>query len=497
MTTKIIIGATVVGLLASLAAAYASSDTASVKRPNLLLIITDDQGLEMSCMGTPGMATPNLDALARRGLLLRNVYNTYASCSPSRASILTGTYPHTHHITINVPEFFGPMPPSGSQKKGKTGDASAPDLAVPANITTLPEVLKQAGYRTGISHKFHIQPHAKFPFDVWIADAAGAKGVPASGGDSYEVRLGKFFADTGGKPFFLMHNIGAPHRPFAAHIRRAKTKPVDPAKVELPAFLPDVSAVRQDWADYLTATQEADYQVGEIIEILRKTGKLDNTLIMVGGDNGPAFTRGKASTYPLGAREALVIAGPGVALGKESRELVSYSDIAPTLLDFAGLPVPASVQGRTLRPLLEQRPGAKGHPLIVCEKQGRGTGPDVYLERGAFDGRYHYIRRMNPAAPRDINADNFQEKPWGNRTYPATLAAKDTFPKPYALMLAWKEGLASEELFDLQNDPWATRDISKDPAGASALAQMRQALDDWQERTGDRQMIRSSKLNSL
>lgn len=485
---KILIGLTAVSSLVTLSPLRAAGDTASGKQPNLLLIITDDQGLEMSCMGTPGIATPHLDALAKRGMLVRNAYNTYASCSPSRASILTGTYPHTHQITINVPEFFGPKPPSAAPKNEKKGNASLRDLAVPPNIATLPEVLKQAGYRTGISHKFHIQPHAKFPFDAWIAELPNVKGP------NYEARLGKFFADTGGKPFFLMHNIGAPHRPFTAHIRRAKTKAVDPAKIELPAFLPDVPAVRQDWADYLTATQEADYQVGEIIELLRQTGKLDNTLIVVGGDNGPAFTRGKASTYPLGAREALVIAGLGVAAGKETRELVSYADIAPTLLDFAGAPIPASMQGRTLRPLFEQQPGAKGHPLIVCEKQGLGNGPEVYRERGAFDGRYHYIRRMNPAAPRDINADNFQEQTWGNRTYSATLAAKEKFPQAYALMLAWKEGQAGEELFDLQNDPWATRDLAKDPAAASALAQMRQALDEWQDRTGDKQMMRSGRL---
>ncbi len=461
-----------------------------------MIILTDDQGQEMSCMGTPGISTPHMDALAARGMLFRKVYNTYASCTPARASLMTGTYPHTHRLTINVPEFFGPVP---TDLWRKTNDWRNKGLAVPASIATLPELFNQAGYRTCITHKLHMQPQEKFPFNDWIMPAPDD---PVLGSEAYATMdarepLTTFFAQVGDKPFFLYHNIGAPHRSFENHLRDKRTKPVDPAKVVIPAYLPDVPAVRQDWADYLTSVQEADAQVGDALEVLEKSGKLDNTIIILVGDNGPAFIRGKASTYPLGAREAMVIAGPGLAKNVQTDELVSFVDIAPTLLEIAGIEIPASVQGKSILPLLEQRKGAKGQPLLICEKYGRNAGPKEYRDRAAFDGRYHYIRRMNASAPRSINADNFELKPWGNRTYPATLENKDKFPEAYALMLAWREGTDPEELFDLQNDPWGTRNIAKDPAHATALAQMRKAMDEWQDQTGDSEMIRSRDIKNL
>jgi N-sulfoglucosamine sulfohydrolase len=446
------------------------------KRPNILLIVTDDQGAQMGALGTPGLSTPNMDRLAKEGTLFRDVFNAYPSCSPSRASILTGTYPHTHRIRINVPEYFGKAPAAWSANIAKAKPWGG--LQVPDGLPTLPETLNRAGYHTGISHKFHILPHAKFPFASWIG----------GGPDSVK----KFIAESGEKPFFLMHNIGAPHRPFRNAIRAdALMTPVDPAAVTLPPFLPDVPAARQDWADYLSATQAADAAVGEALRVLRDSGRYDDTLILFTGDNGPAFTRGKASTYPLGVREPLIVAGPGIPRGATTNQLASLVDLMPTILDYAGVARPATMAGISLRPILERRPGAKGHALLVSE-YGARPGPGSYRERGAFDGRYHYIRRANTGSAREINADNFDPVPWENRAYGATLAARDRFPLAFALMTEWQSGERSESLFDLKSDPWAIRDVIADPAFADARNRMRAALDRWQAETGDSEMPRST-----
>ena len=449
-------------------------------RPNILLIVADDQGREAGCYGTAGVATPNMDRLARGGMLFRQAFCAYPSCSPSRATMLTGVYPHTHRITINVPEHFGASPPAAALE-GPIKSYTSRGLFVPESLPTLPELLKQTGYRTAITHKLHVLPHTKFPFDKWLT------------GRPEELR--KFFAGEADKPFFMMHNLAPPHRPFAPYLKRLEAKPVDAAKVKVPACLPDTPVVRQDWADYLSSIQVADEDLGWALEALRQSGQFDNTIIIYTGDNGPAFQRGKASTYPLGLREPLIVTGPGVLKGQQTAALASYVDLMPTILDYADVPVPTSIQGRSLRPLLEGRPGAAGHDLVVGEIHG-APKPNNYQERGATDGRWHYIRRRNVASGREINADDFDEKPWGNRTYAATLVARDQFPLPYRLLITWKTNPPPEELYDVQSDPDCTHDLSQDSVHAADLRRMRGALDQWIRQTDDQAMA-ASKPNII
>jgi N-sulfoglucosamine sulfohydrolase len=451
----------------------------TASRPNILLIVADDQGAEMGCLGTPGLSTPNMDALAAEGTLFgaANVFCAYPSCSPSRASMLTGVYPHSHRITRNVPELFGP---NAAQWESKLPPVWR-NFQVPASVPTLPKLLNPAGYYTGISHKFHILPHGAFPFDEWIT------GTPES--------VEKFIAQAGGKPFFLMHNIPSPHRNFALWVKRAAHR-VEPAQVKVPDFLPDVPVVRQDWADYLTSVQYTDDELGRVLAVLRRSGQYTNTIIVYTGDNGPAFQRGKASCYPFGLREPLIIAGPGVKSGVKTRALASLVDFAPTILDYAAVPIPAEMQGVSLRPLLDQRPGATGERLIAGEKFGDQPPAVAYQEYAVFDGRWYYIRRNHLDKPRALNADDFEEKTWGNRTYGATLAAKDKFPDKYLLMQEWENGRNAESLFDIQVDFYGIKDLVPDPVHATDLEHMRTEMDRWLAQTGDRLMARSVQLKS-
>ena len=448
------------------------------QRPNVLLIVTDDQGAQASALGTPNISTPNMDKIAQQGALFLHAFCAYPSCSPSRASMLTGAYPQTTRVRINVPEYFGPNPPANFLKTiGESARWQA--LTVPDAIVTLPEALNGAGYFTGISHKFHVIPHSKFPFNEWLS------GDPSS--------IKKFIGDAGNQPFFLMHNIAPPHRPASNYLRNSKHPLVDAKTLKLPPILPDTPTTRRDWAEYLTSVEIADDQVGEALAALRATGKADNTIVMFTGDHGPAFQRGKASVYPLGLAVPLMISGPGIQPGLVTKELASLVDLMPTILDFAGIAKPKTVQGISLRPLLERRPEAKGHDLLVGSHEGNPS-PNSFKERGAFDGRYHYIRRTNLNSPRDINADNFDPRPWENLSYNATIRAKKQFPLQYQLMLEWEKGTKIEQLFDMDNDPWAINDVAKDPKYQTALETMRQALDKWQDANGDDLMPRSTAL---
>jgi N-sulfoglucosamine sulfohydrolase len=183
----------------------------------------------------------------------------------------------------------------------------------------------------------------------------------------------------------------------------------------------------------------------------------------------------------------VIACGPGVRKGVRSKALANLVDVMPTVLDYAGLEPPKPVHGVSWRPVLEGRPGAVLREIVVGEVQfGRGAG--AMQARGASDGRLHYIRRRNPGAKHVLPADGTDLKPWGNRAYEATLGAKETHPEAYRLLKDWEDAAPAEELFDLEKDPWCTKDIAKDPAYAAGLARMRQALDRWIEATGDTAM---------
>ncbi|MCC7494256.1 MAG: sulfatase [Fimbriimonadaceae bacterium] len=438
------------------------------RRPNVLLILGDDHGPQLGCYGTRGLATPHLDALAAAGTSFGHACCAFPSCSPSRTSILTGLYPHAHGTTSNVHEALTPQPPESWTPAQRAHNAA---FSVPPEVPTLPELLRQQGYHTAVAQKFHLAPHCKYPFETW---------PPGNGAAQVE----QVVREAGARPFFLDLNIPAPHRPFGLHINRAGRPIVDPAGGDLPSFLPDTPIVRRDWAEYLTAVRACDDGVGAVLAALQRSGRSDETLVIYAGDNGPAWQRGKYTEYAGGLRVPLIVAGPGVQAGAWQTAPVSLTDLFPTVLDYTATALPRPVHGRSLRPLLEGRPGASGHDLVVGEVHF-GRGAAAYQGRGATDGRYHYIRRANPTAPHLLPADGRDAQPWGNLAYRATLDAREEFPEAYRLLRQWETAAPAEELFDLAADPWCVHDLSGDPAHREALARLRQLFAAWLEETDD------------
>jgi len=450
----------------------AAAGAGAKRRPSFLLVISDDQGGQMGCLGTKGLATPHMDALAGQGVLFRQAFCTFGSCSPARASMLTGLYPHAHGITANVHEHLGPRPPANWPAGRRRHNAF---YRVPSGAPTLIELLKKAGYRTGITSKFHLSPHEKFPFDQWI------KG---NGGED----VARFIEGCDDRPFFLVHNIRSPHRPFGGFIGRARRKIVDPRRVRVPAYLPDTPMMRRDWAQYLTCIEITDAKLGEAMAALKASGRAGEAVVWYTGDNGPAFHRGKYSVYDFGLRVPLIAAGPGIRRGLATDALVSHVDLMPTVADLAGIDLPRPLHGRSLRALLEGRPDPAAAKVIFGEV-AFGHGPESAQGRSASDGRLHYIRRIRPDRPHKMPADNFQEKPWGNRSYRATIEAAKAFPLARRL-LAQVEGTEPvEELFDLARDPWCMRDVLNDPAYAAGLARLRAEMDRWIRQTNDRAFL--------
>ena len=465
--------ATMVSLLA-LAPAWLAGAAA---RPNLLFILTEDQGAHLGFLGTPGLQTPHMDSLARSGVYFDNAFVVYPVCSASKAAIYTGLHNHTNGILNNTLNLHKPA-----------SQLTAAERAHPLfrgnrirdGIPTLVERLHAAGYYQGVTSKLHVLPNEKFPYDEFLAKGAGRGGVAG-------------FIDRArqtGKPWHLFYNIGDSHRPFPDSDKE-KVR-VNPSDVRLPACLPDTLVVRQDWTEYLAAIERADRWVGEGLAALRASGQEANTIVVFLGDHGPAFQHGKMTLYDLGLRTPLIIRAPGLNGGVRSGALASTLDLTPTLLDLLGLEPLPRTHGMSLRPVLAGTPGATGHAFIFAEISHRGPLPnDGLQERSVCDGRWHliYRERLLPAW-RQVQADSKDWKVWRNRTYDETVKHQDRFPAQYRILAEMDpQSLAGRvpalELYDLAADPDEMRDLASDPASRAPRDRLYAALRRWVQETAD------------
>jgi N-sulfoglucosamine sulfohydrolase len=442
---------------------------------NVILLLTDDQGMHMSRLGTRGIQTPSMDRISGQGVFFRQAFSSCASCSPSRSTLLTGMYPHSNGHWRNT---HGPGLQDADRQFTRDGDR-VDAVGVHEDVPTLIEILNSAGYCTGITQKFHLSPPWKYPFLERYPGAATARAC-------YET--GKRFLEAAGeRPFFLMANTGNTHRPFMVRDReRAAAYTVPPEVVEVPPNLPDVEGVRLDLADYLSTVQEADACVGGYLRALEETGHLDDTLIIFTSDQGYAFHRAKATVYDAGTRVPLAIAGPGVTTGAVSDSLISHVDIAPTVLEALGLDVPPGVQGQSLWPILRGDTALALRDVVFTEHNAHGlpVDRDLYPSRSVFDSRMHYIRNLMPEREYHPPADLLNPEPWRNRSHQATLDAAATFPIQYGLLQQTLHR-PPEELYDLHSDPYEMHNLAEDERFRAVRESLRAKLEEWMQRTGD------------
>jgi len=460
-------------LLNTVAAAEPPEDGKTQRPKNVLLLLTDDQSAHLSCLGTRGIATPNIDELASGGVLFRRAYATCASCSPSRSSILTGTYPHSNGHWRNT------VTPTMTDPDKEYGRESSilDHVGVHEDLPTIIEILNEHSYVTGITEKFHLSPPWKFPFH----HRKSITPHPAS----HKKAAQEFFAACADKPFFFLANIGNTHRPFKPHTVPIDTPPADPNEIEVPPDLADTPAMRADLAEYFTTVQCADAVVGAIIEALKDSGHYEDTLIICTSDQGYAYHRAKATPYDAGIRVPLVFIGPGVREDVITRELFSHVDLTPTILDYLGIAIPASVQGRSIRPFLDGKSASTGHKLVFFEHNAHGPAPQsLYPSRSVTDGRMHYIHNLMPQRRFTPPADMVEAKFWGNHAFQATLDAKDEFPIQHGL-LERTYHRPPEELYDLHTDPGEIHNLIGDDRFARVRDSLRKAVDDWMKETND------------
>lgn len=438
------------------------------QQPNIVIFTADDMGMQMGALNTPGLQTPTIDRLVREGTFFTKAYAAFPSCSPSRTSMLTGVYPHQHGIITNVNELL----PQLSVKGTATPFPLNKQFAVNKSLTTMVEMLKEAGYFTGLTGKLHVSSPEKFPYDYWN------KNTDANA----FIRKVKEIK----KPFFLNFNVHTPHRPYAKSPNNRKNIPLNLIKV--PPYLPANNLMRQDWSDYLGAIEAVDQSLADLLALLKKEGLKENTLIVFLSDHGPSIHRGKYYEYPFGSHVPVIFSGLKVPKNKITPALFSLTDLMPTILDLVQMPIPTSVAGKSAKAVIEKGQTSSiryAYTEVAFPRKGESN----YQGRGMTDGRYWYIRRNGKSRMPGKPEDNYDAKLWGNFSYEATLIGEKEFPQAFALMQVSENIPPAEELFDLSNDPWTMKDLSKDDAHQTILKRMRKQMDEWIKSTDDKEMM--------
>lgn len=448
----------VTGAAATLAAGGAASAVAApTGRRNVLLVVSDDQGLDLSRLGV-AVRTPNLDALARRGTYFSQGYAAVSSCSPSRAVLYTGLYGH---------------------QNGMYGLAhSVHNQSLVDGIVTLPVLLKKAGYTTALVGKKHVRPDSAFPYDAELApERSGIRDV-ALLADEAE----RFIRGAGDTPFFVTVAYSDPHR---APVNFGNDRPwprvnevhYDPAKVTVPSHLPDVPAVRDDLAQYYQSISRLDSGVGMLIEALARTGHAEDTLIVFVSDNGRPFPGAKTNLYDPGLHLPLIVHAPGARGGAVNDAMASWADITPTLLDWTGAKGPSyPLPGRSLLPLLGKS-GAPGWDRIFASHEFHEIN-QYYPMRAVRTRTHSYIQNLAWQLPYPIAGDVAESESW------KAISADPAIKLGKRSQAAYIQRPA-EELYDLRSDPDEVVNLIGDPSLAGVAAELRQALMQFRSKTKD------------
>lgn len=445
------------------------------QKPNVVLILADDLSPHLSMLGTPGIQTPHIDALAGAGVYFEHAFAASASCSPSRTAILTGMWPHSNGNWRNVHTPPLNLPDAAFMSRGKDRDK----VGIGKQVPTLPEILKEHGYFTAITQKLHLSPAWRYPFD-------GRNPVQSKPAD-FKAAVESFIQAAGVRPFFIQANVAAPHRPYRKHLQQNPGQSLPEAEqIAIPPFLPDIPAVRRDMQEYYACVEIADACVGAILAGLEASGVREQTLVIFTSDQGMPIHHGKASGYPGGIRIPLSIAGPGVVKGRRNATPVSHIDYAPTILDFCGIAIPDKMQGLSLGPVLAGAPTIAGRKYVFAEHNSHGPDPrEHFPQRVVTDGRWYYILNLNPEKPQRLPDDLRGVAVWGNDAHAAILAAQESHPFQAWFLTRFSGPREKEHFYQLAIDPWGVNDLARHASTQAVVSEFRSVLDRWRAATGD------------
>lgn len=497
---------------------------AEARRPNILFAFADDWGRFASAYArldgpdtiNDVVRTPNFDRVAGEGVLFRRAFVSAPSCTPCRSALLSGQH------------FW--RTGRGTILRGAVWDGSQP---------AYPLLLCDAGYHIGETYKVwspgtpNDAPYGagkyayekagrrfnQFSEHVTKMVAEGAS-IDVAKQSLYDEVLGNFSAflseRQADQPFCYWFGPTNVHRKWVKGSGKAlwDISP-DALAGKMPPFLPDVSEVRQDLADYFGEVQAFDAALGVLLQRLQEIGELDNTLIVVSGDHGaPGFPHGKCNLYDFGSSVSLAMRwGGGAKGGRIVDDLVSLTDLAPTFLELGGVAVPDRMTGRSLVEVLKsaksgQVDSRRTAVFLGRERHVENARADFtpYPQRAIRTHEFLYIINFKPdrwplGDPYRLDGDHPPTVLELTEETRVTLADEDAGPTKAWLVGArndpsWKSHFEwvygkrpREELYDLKADPQQTKNVATDPAHARTRAALEQQLLGELQRTGDPRLV--------
>lgn len=413
-------------------------------RPHILLMTCHDIGRHLGCYGIETVQTPNLDDLAASGVRFTHAFTVAPSCSPSRAALATGRYPHSNGVMgLAHPPFGWGLAPGERH---------------------LAQMLGDVGYETHLFGHQHVSPRVdRLGFQhLHGFDRIGGCHEKAWGSNVVRRLHELLGSPLTGSPLYLEINLEEPHRPYA----QGGAEPDRSNGVYVPPYLPDEPAAYQELADLQGAIRQADRAVGEIWRSLRDAGLDRNLLAIFIADHGLAMPRAKCTLYDPGIEIAFLVRWPegGLDGGTVISDLVSNVDVVPTLLQALDVPIPAPMQGRSV--LRQMRGEQRGGRTEVHAEKTFHTYYDPM--RAIRTERFKYIRNFETASAVEV---------------PADVQAGAIFrSRPQAYVGAEHQPI---ELYDLERDPWEQHNVAGDTAYREVESDLENRLWRWMAETGD------------
>jgi N-sulfoglucosamine sulfohydrolase len=409
----------------------ARSRAAVEGRPNILYLHSHDTGRYIQPYGHE-IPTPNLQKLAGQGVLFRRAYDAAPTCSPSRASLLTGECPHNSGML-------------GLAHRG---------FALNDYRRHILHTLRPQGYRSALIGIQHIsQDPKKIGYDEIVATRNNQVAAVAPAAV-------QFLKRPPGEPFFLDVGFFETHREF-----HEPGPQEDPRFCVPPSPLPDSAATRRDIAAFKASARVLDGGMGAVLDALESSGLAENTLVICTTDHGIAFPAMKCNLTAHGTGVFLMMRGPGgFTGGKVSDAMVSHLDLFPTFCDLLTIEHPAWLQGKSLMPLMRGE-ATEIHDEIFAEVNYHAA---YEPKRAVRTQRWNYIRKF------------------GDREHPVLPNCDDGLSKDLWVTNGWKSRLdPGEQLYDTLFDPAERYNLAADAAHRATLTEMRGRLDAWMKRTND------------
>ena len=427
----------------------------AASQPNFLIIMADDCTYnDLPLYGGQNAKTPNIDALAARGLTFNRAYLGEAMCQPCRSELFTAQYAMRNGCAWNH-------------------SASRP------GVKSMPHRLGAMGYRVGIAGKVHVKPKSVYPFVNVPGFDPNCVRNPTRAHDLAGITQ---FMDKNEKPFCLVVALVEPHVPWVM----GDASKYPPKKIKLPPNLADTPRTREDYSKYLAEITYMDGQVGEILQVLEKSGQAKDTLVLFTSEQGSQFPGCKWTNWNTGLHTALVAHWPGVTpAGKRTDALVQYADILPTLIAAAeGDTKKNQYDGASFLSVLEGK-SDKHRKYVYGIHNNIPEGPE-YPIRSVSDGTFHYIRNLRPD---ELYIEKHLMGMKGNAVlnnpYWSTWV-RETWANPHTYRLVKRYmSRPAEELYNSVTDPYELNNLAKKSQHKARLQALSGELDHWMKEQGD------------